>query len=93
MGPFVFEDNLGMGIATCLLRRTLDRGKYRETLQFEMVRKLHSSYSNIWHSSRATINTSVMARDVRKTYVTSRPTYSFWYKRFMFGIYKWMGVR
>ena len=47
MRPFGLKDNLGMGIATCLLRRSLDRGKYRETLQFETVRKLHSAYSNI----------------------------------------------
>ena len=91
MGPFSLEDNLGMGIATCLLRRSLERGKYRETLQFETVRKLRSAYSNLWHASQATLTTSVMARDVRKTYVTTCPTYSLWYERFMLGMHKRMG--
>ena len=91
MGPFALEDNLGMGIVTCLLRRSLDSDKYRETLQFETVRKLRSVYSNIWHSSRATLTTSVMARDVRKTYITSYPAYSLWHERFILGIHKRMG--
>ena len=91
MWPFVLEDILGMGIATCLLRWSLNRGKYRETLQFETVRKLRSAYSNIWYSSRATLATRIMAWDFWKTYVTSCPTYSLWYERFMFGIHKRIG--
>ena len=91
MGPFSLEDNLGMGIATCLLQRSLERGKYRETLQFETMRKLRSAYSNLWHASKASLTTSVMSRDIRKTYVTTCPTYSLWYERFMLGMHKRMG--
>ena len=91
MGPFSLEDNLGIGITTCLLRRSLERGKYRENLQFETVRKLRSAYLNLWHASQATLTTSVMARDVKKTYVTTCPTYSLWYEMFMLGMYKRMG--
>ena len=61
MGPFPLEDTQGMGIAVCMLERSLDKGRYRTTLQFETVRKLRSAFSNIWHASRQTLTTSVMA--------------------------------
>ena len=37
------------------------------------------------------LTTSVMARDVRKTYVTSCPSYSLWFERFIVGMHKRMG--
>ena len=80
-----------MGIAVCTLKRSLDKGRYQSTLQYESVRKMRSSYSNIWHASKFTLTTSVMARDVRKTYVTSCPSYSLWFERFMVGMHKRMG--
>ena len=79
MGPFPLEDTQGMGIAVCMLERSLDKGRYRNTLQFETVRKLRSAFSNIWHASRQTLTTSVMARDLKKTYVTSCPIYGLWF--------------
>lgn len=67
MGPFSLEDTLGMGIAVRMLQRSLDKRKYWDTLQFETVRKLRSAYSNIFHTSRQTLNTSVMTRDLKQT--------------------------
>ena len=32
-----------------------------------------------------------MARDIKKTYATSCPTYGLWFERFMFGMHKRMG--
>ena len=83
MGPFPLEDIIGMGIAVCMLQRSLEKGRYRDTLQFETVRKLRSTYSNIWHTSRQTLTTSVIARDLKKTHVTSCPTYGLWFERFI----------
>ena len=91
MGPFPVKDVLGMGIAVCMLRRSLEKGRYKDTLQYETVRKLRSAYSNIWHASRETLTTSVMARDLKKTFVTSCPTYGLWFERFMVGMHKRMG--
>ena len=91
MGPFPLEDTMGMGIAVCMLQRSLEKGRYRDTLQFETVRKLRSAYSNIWHASRQTLTTSVMARDLKKTYITSCPTYGLWFERFIMGMHKRMG--
>ena len=42
----------------------------------------------MWHASKHTLTTSVMAQDVRKTYVTSCPSYSLWFARFMTGMHK-----
>ena len=47
MGPFPVQDSQGMGIAVCTLKRSLDKGRYQSTLQYESVRKMRSSYSNI----------------------------------------------
>ena len=91
MGPFPLQDTHGIGIAVCLLQRSLDKGRYRDILQFETVRKLRSAFSNIWHASRQTLTTSVMDRDLKKTYVTSCPTYGLWFKRFVIGMHKRVG--
>ena len=91
MGPFPVGDPQGMWIAVCMLQRLLGKSRYQPTLQFESVRKMSSAYSNVWHASRNALTTSVMARDVRKTYVTSCPFYSVWFERFIVGMHKRMG--
>ena len=93
IGPFPVEDTRGMGIAVCMLQRFLDKGRYQNYLQFETVRNLRSAYSNIWYSSRQTLTTSVMARDIKKTYLTSYPTYGLWFDRLILGMHKRMEVR
>ena len=67
MGPFHVRDTQGIGLAVVMLLRSLDRGRHQSTLQFESVRKMRSSFSNIWHASSHTLTTSVMARDKKKT--------------------------
>ena len=52
---------------------------------------MRSSFSNIWHASSQTLTTSVMARDTKKTYATSCPSYGLWFERFMIGMHKRMG--
>ena len=91
MRPFPLHDIQGMGLAVCILVRSLDKGRYQSTLQYKSVRKLRSAYSNVWYASKHTLTTSVMAQDVRKTYVTSCPSYSLWFARFMTGMHKRMG--
>ena len=91
MGTFPVGYPQDMGISICMLQRSLDKGRYQPTLQFETIRKMRSAYSNVWHASRHALTTSVMARDVRKTYVTSCPSYSLWFERFIVGMHKRMG--
>lgn len=46
IGPFHVADSLGMGLAVCMINRSLDKGRHYSTLQFESVRKMFSAYSN-----------------------------------------------
>jgi hypothetical protein len=47
---FAVEDSFGMLTACQLLLRSLDAGQNAETIQFEMMRKLRSHYSNYFHT-------------------------------------------
>lgn len=47
MRSFLLKGIQGMGIAVCILQHSLDKDRYRDTLQFETVRKLRSTFSNI----------------------------------------------
>ena len=91
MGPFLLKDTQGMGMVVSILLRSLDKGRYQKTPQFETARKMRLAFSNVWHSSTHTLTTSVLARDIRKTYVISCPTYTLWFERFMSGMHKRMG--
>ena len=52
MGPYLLSETMGMIIVVYMLQHSLDKGKYRNTFQFESARNLKSTYSNIWHASR-----------------------------------------
>ena len=69
MGPFLLKDTQGMEILVCILIRSLDKGRYQDTLQYESVRKMRYTFSNVWYASHNTLTTSVLARDNRKMYV------------------------
>ena len=75
-GDISVKDTQEMGLAICILIWTLDKGRHHATLQYESDRNLWSAYSNVWHASKRTLITSVMAQYDRKTYVTSCLSYS-----------------
>ncbi len=91
MGPFPLADNWGMKTAVIMLERSMDKGKYSATLQFDTTRKFRSAYSNCWGASVQSYTNVVMARDTLKTYVSSCPTFSYWFERFMKGMHSRMG--
>ena len=62
MGPFPLEDTFGMVLAVGMLIRSMGKGRYQSTLQFESVKKMRSSFSNMWHASKFTLTTNVMDR-------------------------------
>jgi len=47
MGPFTFKNIQGIGLAVCILIRSLDKGRHQATLQYESNKKLRSTYSNV----------------------------------------------
>ena len=91
MGPFPLEDRLGIELAAGMLIHFLDKVRYQSTLQFESARKIRSAYSNMWHSSKLTLTTSVMVKDATKIYVNSCSSYSFWFEPFIVVMHKRMG--
>lgn len=91
MGPFPLEDQWGMKVAVVTLRRSLDKGIYKETVQYDTARRVRSAYSNAWGSSINTMREGVMAKDRAKTFVTKCPTYGLWYERFNKGLHSRMG--
>ena len=90
IGSFPLEDT-GISIVVCIFQRSLSKGRYNNTLQFETVKTLRFTYSNIWYASRHTLTTSVMMKDLKKIYVTSCPAYGLWFERLVIWIYKWIG--
>ena len=90
MGPFSLRDEWGMGVAMTILERSLDKGKYKDTVQFTTARKFRSAFSNCWNSSIEINNHSVMAKDTAKVHVTDCPTYTLWFERYMKGLHNQM---
>ena len=91
MGPFPVIDSHGMGLAVCMLRRSLDTGKNERTIQFATTQKMKSSYANVW---RASINGNIGAvavRDTAKMTYSSCPTHGEWFERFTRGMHERMG--
>jgi hypothetical protein len=92
LGPYSTDDTMGMGLAVCILIRTLDPGRTEELIQFSTARYLRSVYSNIYHaSSQHQRGMGVMAHNTSKIWVTECPSYGYWFERFMRGVHKRMG--
>ena len=91
MGPHPVRDEWGVGIACCILRKTLKPGLYGPNIQFETARKLRSAYSNVWGASIHSMTMGIMARDTAKTFSTKCPTYCLWFERCMRGMHARMG--
>ena len=84
------EGSIRMGLTVGMLFKSLDKERHQSTLQFESVRKMRFAFSNCWYASKFTLITCVMARDTRKTYVTSFPLYYIWFEMLIFGMHQRM---
>jgi hypothetical protein len=92
MGPFPLEDSFGMKVVCTMLRRSLDNpGKWEKYIQFKTARKDPSAYSNMFHASCQVGQLFMMVYETSKTYHTHRPTYGYWFERFILGCHKRMG--
>jgi hypothetical protein len=91
MGPFPLEDSFGMGAAIVMLEQSLKPGKNDKTVQFSMIRKFRSAFSNIYQASAEGQQAMVMAKEMRKLVVTKTPTYGEVFERFVRRLHKRMG--
>ena len=70
MGPIPLSDTQGMGIAMYILLRSLNKVHYQNTLQYESVKKMRSTFLNVWHASNNTLTTNVLAIDASEAYTS-----------------------
>jgi hypothetical protein len=77
-------------IARQSLLQSLDNGKNAQTISFEMMEKLQSHYSNLYHTLPQGIGLSTIADGKGSSTSTGSPTYSYWFKCFMTGCHRRM---
>jgi hypothetical protein len=91
MGPFPIHDEIGMGLAVCILQRSLDVGRNEATIQFSTTQKMKAAYSNMWRASTRGCEGAVLSRDTTKLFHTTCPTHGDWFERFTKGMHERMG--
>jgi hypothetical protein len=91
MGPFPLKDKHGMGLAVCVLMRSLDAGKNEATLQFSTTQKMKSAFSNIWKASVHGGEGAVVVRDMAKSFHSTCPSHGEFFERFSKGLHERMG--
>jgi hypothetical protein len=91
LGPYPVEDGQGMGIAVCILMRSLDPGRNEQFVQYNTARKMRAAFSNFWQASIEGQSDAIVQRNTTKLFTTTCPTYGPWFERFMLGMHKRQG--
>ena len=92
LGPFPLNDVQGFKVAVCMLKRSLEPGRYAIYSQFETIRKFRSTYSNIYMASiQGCMEASSIGRSTPKSFLSHCPTNSLWFEKFSLGCLKRMG--
>ena len=90
-GPFPLADTLGMIPAIISLQRSMDRGRNSKTIQWDTMRGIRSGYNNLVHTTPKGTDGAVMSDGRNSTHITTSPTNSLWFKKFMIGSHERMG--
>jgi hypothetical protein len=91
MGPWPLEDVLGMGVAVAVLDRSLDKGVYEDTVQWDTFRRVMSAATNISQAAVGGLGDSVGAYERNRMFISGSVTHKFWFSRFMGGVHKRVG--
>jgi hypothetical protein len=91
MGPFPLEDVLGMKSAIAVLDRSLDKGSYEDTVQWDTFRRSMSAITNISQAAVGGLKNSVGAYKRKRMWISDSSTHQFWFSRFMTGVHKRVG--
>jgi hypothetical protein len=91
MGPWPLSDKLGMKVAIAVLDRSLDKGIYEATVQWDTFRRQMSSVTNISQAAVGGLGNSVGAYERNKMFISESVTHKFWFSRFMSGVHKRVG--
>lgn len=92
-GPFPVKGSFGMRTAIAMLVKSLEPGCYSKNYQqFETIRKLRASYSNMYMSSSLGVDClKTFGGEAAKMSLTNLPTNSLWFERFALGCLRRMG--
>lgn len=85
------RDSFGMVPAILLLCRSLDKGRTRDTVQFNTCRKTRSVWSNCAHAYSGAGDGAVMGSDGRQMHMSSSSTNTLWHGKFFEGCHRRMG--
>ena len=91
MGPFPLADVCGMQAAISVLDRSMDSGKYAEFVQWETFRKIRSAITNVSQAGVGGLSDAVGAYERKKIWISTVPTHTFWFERFMEGLHRRVG--
>ena len=91
LGPWPLEDKQGMKVAIAVLDRSLDKGAYEATVQWDTFRRQMSAVTNISQAAVGGPGNSVGAYERNRMYISEVVTHKFWFSRFMQGIHKQVG--
>jgi hypothetical protein len=91
LGPWPLEDKLGMKVALAVLDRSLDKGVYEATVQWDTFRRQMSAVTNISQAAVGGLGNSVGAYERNKMFISEAVTHKFWFSRFMTGVHKQVG--
>jgi hypothetical protein len=92
LGPHPVGDSFGYGVAIAMVLKSLDPGRYAAHQQFESIRKMRATFSNIFMSSkRGTDSLRSFGGDRAKHVLTDSPTQSSFFERFCLGCVRRMG--
>jgi len=92
IGPYPVSDSFGYRVAIAMVLKSLEPGRYAQFQQFESIRKLRASFSNIYMASvQGTGSLRSFGGDRAKHFLTDSPTQSLFFERFSIGCVRRMG--
>ena len=92
-GPMTLGDPVGMSLAVEMLYHSLSaKGRIKDHIQFDTMRKSRSTFSRSWDSSPAGVaEGAAFSRGTGKVRMTSCPSQSQWFSDFLLGAQDRMG--
>jgi hypothetical protein len=91
LGPFALCDVDGMGSAVVQLLKTFDPRKNEKYVKYKTAKNMRTYLGAVWEVSVETKDQTVIVQDTTKDFLTTNPTKSQWFSRFMAGMHKRMG--
>jgi hypothetical protein len=92
LGTWPVEDKFGMGAAIVLLKHSLNHGVTETTVQYNAMRKMKSTFVNLYHASVENQGSAIVGGRDGKSFVSmDAPIYSEFLGRFQAGMHNRMG--